>query len=197
MCPQTQEEAIAAAKQNVQEEHAARAIAAAERCKDCEGVLRKRGPAWRNGVSLQCYQTLLKQTWETYDPNLHECTDFSARTLFIGNLPYTTTDEEVKAWVRELMLDTRGTEERPDNFTVRCRRGGHQGEHGFYRKMFKIFAFVQFELVRDACTLLEKCSNKQFKESGRIVVPLPSVVKGSCIWRLERRGWQIVPRTSP
>ena len=45
MCPQTQEEAIAAAKQNVQEEHAARAIAAAEICNDCEGGLRKRGPA--------------------------------------------------------------------------------------------------------------------------------------------------------
>ena len=137
-------------------------------CGDCGGVLRKFGPSWRNGVCLHCYQTLMQETWETYYPNFVEPTCMPARTLFIGNLPYTTTDEEVTALVRELMLDTRGIEEKPDNFTVRCCRGGptYTG------------AFVQFDLVRDSCKLFEKCkdSKQQFGESGRWVTAHPSMV---------------------
>ena len=108
----------------------------------------------------------MQETWETYYPNFVEPTGMPARTLFIGNLPYTTTAEEVTAWVRELRLETRGIEEKPDNFTVRCCRGGptYAG------------AFVQFDLVRDSCKLFEKCkdSKQQFGESGRCVTAHPS-----------------------
>ncbi len=79
-------------------------IAAAEICKDCGRALRRFGPAWRNGVCLCCYQKLLRETWQTYYGNLTELKPgMRPRTVSIGNLPGTTTNEEVAAWVREQM----------------------------------------------------------------------------------------------
>ena len=123
---------------------------------------------------------------QMYFTELRDDTDYELRTVFIGNLPHTTTEEDIIPWIRQLLgrdQPTSGTaaKARPDNFQVRCRRGGLHGVHGFNRKIFKRFAFVSFDLVKDASAFFCECHGTEFEDSGRFVVAHPSVVQGSYV----------------
>ena len=80
-----------------------------------------------------------------------------------------------------------------DNFVVSTGKGGRQGDRGVYPKVFKSFAFVQFDLIRDAAKFLEVSDGQTY--GGRTVRSHPTVLEGTWLW-LKGHWWSRVPAGS-
>ena len=110
-----------------------------------------------NNLCIQCFERLSEHTWtrrygHREELKLDPWTLYTDKTLFLGNLDYRLTKKDLSAWVRSMLsIDHSGVK---DTFEVWLAKGGLQGYHGSYRKVFKHFAFIRFDLVRDAFSLL-------------------------------------------
>ena len=69
-------------------------------------------------------------------------------------------------------------------FCVRAEKGGLQGDHGCAKKVFKGFAFLEFQLARDAKVFLERAVGRArpLTMASRSVVVRPALIAGSWIW---------------
>ena len=133
--------------------------------------VRTRGAAAAMQLCKNCFAVAEQKTWldvcegewayisdwlHLYEPN----------TVFIGNLPYTMKEDDVRNWVQQVM-------EHMPRCSIRCRRRGHW-VHG---KIFKRFAFLAFYVVEDAYRTLQAVDGKLCTFSGhsRHIVAYPAV----------------------
>ena len=119
---------------------------------------------------------------------------WEGNTVFMDNLPYDATDEEVEAWVQQQMFPDR--DPYPPLFRIRGENGGRQGDHGLGKKVFKRFAFLEFTFARDAKHMLEMFDvdepdkdepDKTFR--SRRTTIRPCVMRGSWQW-YKKKGWR-------
>ena len=137
----------------------------------CTVWVRTRGASAAMQLCKKCFAVAEQKTWldvcegewayisdwlHLYEPN----------TVFIGNLPYTMEEDDVRNWVQQVM-------EHMPRCSIRCRRSGHW-VHG---KIFKRFAFLEFYVVEDAYRTLQAVDGKLCTFSGhsRHIVAYPAV----------------------
>ena len=94
-----------------------------------------KGPAFARRVCQACYNRLRHETLRTIykgrdPPGWSE--GWEGNTVFLGNLPYDATDEEVEAWVQQRVFPDR--DPYPPLFRIRGENGGRQGDHGVQKK---------------------------------------------------------------
>ena len=142
---------------------------------------RTKGMAYRLHICELCYNKLRSEHLPDIYPCPSEPPDWSQywynRTVFLGNLPYRWERKDIESWVWEKVFPRR------DNqlplFEIRCEKGGRQGDHGCAKKVFKGFAFLEFQFARDAKVLLEA---RPLTMNSRFVVVRPCVIRGSWMW---------------
>ena len=154
------------------------------------------GPAFRHRSCQACYNRIRQPTLRTIykgrdPPGWSEW--WESNTVFMGNLPYDATDEEVAAWVHEQVFPDR--DPYPYFFRVRCNNGGRPGNYEVWKKVFKRFAFVEFTFARDAKCMLEMLDkdepdkdkpDKTFR--SRRTTIRPCVVRVSWQW-YKKKEW--------
>ena len=129
------------------------------------------------------------QTWKYFFPDSDfDYKDYATHVLFVGNMPHTWREEDVITWINE--NSPARIDGKPDNFTVRCAAGGPG--YNAYNRVYKKFAFVEFDLVEDAYIFLRECNGKQFNDSGRAVVAHPAVATGPP-GRWLTKNWTTIP----
>ena len=166
---------------------------------NCGGYLRTKGVAWRNNLCMRCFQQAAKQTWsdvcgDRWPDYVWPDTQYMPKTLFIGNLPYDWEVKDVTSWIHQIApyLHTTG---KPDCFWVHPKRGRHWA----WNKVFKRFAFVDFDLVCSACKVLDEATTREFfffqgREADdlpggrRVAIIYPAVVFNSLEWMLDDDG---------
>ena len=110
------------------------------------------------------------------------------RTLFIGNLPYDWEANDVAAWIHQIV------DIQPDCFWVHPKRGRHWA----WNKVFKRFAFVDFDLVFSALKVLVEATHRELFFQGReaddlpggrrVAIVYPAVALNSLEWMLDEDG---------
>ena len=117
-------------------------------CKQCGGQLRQRGPARYFKLCNACY-IANKDTESTWTDvaglslaELPEGREYSHSTVYIGNVFYKITEDELWHWLEEWWHAGE------DIVIKRCqyKRDGHY----VYGKVSRTFAFIEFEQVRHA-----------------------------------------------
>ena len=159
----------------------------------CRSVLSaKKGVRGKAVWCGACFERLRGQTLFGQSKNLQKGTNwFEPRTLFLGNLHCDATNEDVNHMIQTQVFPQCHHGEKL--FWVRCCRGGHQGDHGAPKKIWKRFAFVEFQFARDAALMYdmfkemgEDDDRKTFQ--GRSIKIHPCVIYGSWEWSYEQ-GW--------
>ena len=118
-------------------------------------------------------------TWHTiaYE-RLREDTNYTDRTLFIGNLRYDKYDYfKDQALVSLVHGKFPEGEEKPAIIHARARKGGRRAPHGYYKKVFRTFAHIQFQQVQHARRALDLLHESE--DHGRRLKAYPAVVQGS------------------
>ena len=150
----------------------------------CRMPLRKARYCVANQLCKSCFTEEVEKTWQTICPRLSKDEDWTEKTLFLGNLPYTCQKSDIEDFVRKQLDRPPGL---PDNFEVKLDKGGKQGGHGCYNKVFKHFAHITFDIVCYAYTMLQRCDGKFFQ--GREVKAHPAVNPGTWSW-LAKTWWR-------
>ena len=140
--------------------------------------MKKRGPAKDTGMCQNCYDegTLVSQfealdSWRDTDVKLYQETDYTRSTLFLGNLPYESTDRDLAMWIAQ-RIDKLSFKEKVYWKIKKIVRSGHH----VYEKCFKAFAFVDFHKVEHAYKLkqdVDKDGREQWQ--GRRIPMHPAV----------------------
>ena len=137
---------------------------------------------YRLRICQGCYNTLHSETLE----DIYKCTgeapdwaqSWKARTVFLGNLPYRWEKTDIESWVWRNVFPHR--DDQLPLFYVRAEKGGLQGDHGCAKKVFKDYAFLEFQFARDAKVFLQ--SKDPLIMDSRFVVVRPGVIRGSWMW---------------
>ena len=118
----------------------------------CGMPLRNTRYSLSNQLCKTCFTEEEQKTWQTICPRLSKENDWTDKTLFLGNLHYKCLKSELEDFVRKLLDRPSGL---PDNFEVKLHMGGKQGDHGLYKKVYKHFAHITFDIVHCAYALLQ------------------------------------------
>ena len=163
------------------------------RTPNCGGFLRTRGAAQRNGLCIKCFKEAANLTWsdvcgDRWPDYVWPDTQYMPRTLFIGNLPYDWEAKDVTSWIHQIV------DIQPDCFWVHPKRGRHWA----WNKVFKRFAFVDFDLVFSALKVLDEATRRELFFQGReaddlpggrrVAIVYPAVVRNSLEWWLDEVG---------
>ena len=142
--------------------------------------------AYRLRICQLCYNKLHSETLADIYNCPGEPADWAQywynRTVFLGNLPYRWEKTDIESWVWRNVFPHR--DDQLPLFYVRAEKGGLQGDHGCAKKVFKGFAFLEFQLARDAKVFLERAVGRArpLTMASRSVVVRPALIAGSWIW---------------